>query len=228
MTQIYLCSFSINSPERKSRIEEDPGLLGRSVYVSGLAWTTTSDSLSAHFSTAGRVDRAVVLTKSRNGKMLSLGCGVVEFHSPEEATSAIASMNNSILDGRAIRCREDRSWEKDPTATPPSSHHSASPHITSSRPTKSDVPTTHNTTLDPTRVFITSLPWNYTSQDLTEIVRVVGSVVSIEMISTRKGRSLGHAIVEYSDATAADRAIAELNGHAIGERCMVVRPYYIN
>ena len=61
------------------------GVLSNSVYVSGLAWSTTNEILGTHFMQVGHVENAVVLTKSRNGKAVSLGCGVVEFRSPEEA-----------------------------------------------------------------------------------------------------------------------------------------------
>ena len=43
------------SHERKNRIVGDPEVVNRSVYTSGLAWSTSEDSLIAHFSQAGPV-----------------------------------------------------------------------------------------------------------------------------------------------------------------------------
>lgn len=97
------------SQERKSRVVADPSVVSRSVYVSGLAWSTTDEQLKAHFSSSAPVNTAVVLRKTRGGKSFSLGCGVVEFMSPDAAQYAVTQMNDTELDGRVIKCREDRS-----------------------------------------------------------------------------------------------------------------------
>ena len=41
-----------------------------------------------------------------------MGCGVVEFETPEEAQNAVHSLNETELDGRIIKCREDRFIEE--------------------------------------------------------------------------------------------------------------------
>ena len=40
--------------------------------------------------------------------MRSKGCGVVAFRTPEEAKTAIETLNHTMLDGRSIFVREDR------------------------------------------------------------------------------------------------------------------------
>ena len=54
----------------------------------------------------------MVLRKTRRGKTTSMGCGVVEFETPEEAQHAVHSLNETELDGRIIKCREDRFIEE--------------------------------------------------------------------------------------------------------------------
>ena len=57
LEEVAQISFKSNrvSTERKNRIAGDPEVVSRSVYTSGLAWSTGEDSLIAHFSQAGAV-----------------------------------------------------------------------------------------------------------------------------------------------------------------------------
>lgn len=66
--QISSLSYAI-SAERKQRIAENPEVTTRSVYVQGLAWSTTNEGLAAYFSTAGNIVNANVLYRTRGGKM---------------------------------------------------------------------------------------------------------------------------------------------------------------
>jgi RNA recognition motif-containing protein len=209
------------SPERKQRFADDPSLLTRSVYVSGLAWTTTTAALTAHFERAGGVEKAVILSKVRNGKTLSLGCGVVEFSSPEQAALAVTMLNNSELDGRLIRCREDRSLDNSMGDASSGGDLTRSPQVSG----KKEI-ALGDRVLDPKRLFITSLPWNVTSASLLEILSTAGKVVACDVLFTKKGRSLGHAVVELADAATAARVAEQFNGFVIDGRPMVVRAYY--
>lgn len=74
-----------------------------SVYVGNLAWSTTDELLAAHLSSAGAVKSANV-RKSKSGR--SLGNAVVEFNDGASAAAAIATLNDSEVDGRKISLRE--------------------------------------------------------------------------------------------------------------------------
>jgi RNA recognition motif-containing protein len=106
------------SHERKNRVAHDPAVVNRSIYVSGLAWSTTDSDLKTYFSKVAPVNSAVVLRKTRGGKSFSLGCGVVEYATPDLAAMAVSQMNDTELDGRMIKCREDRTV--DDTSSPSS------------------------------------------------------------------------------------------------------------
>lgn len=90
------------------RAERDmnPEVKARSVYVSALSWNTNDDMLREHMSKAGEVVNAVILRRERSHR--SLGCGVVEYKTRAMALHAVATMNDTSLDGRMIHCREDR------------------------------------------------------------------------------------------------------------------------
>lgn len=221
--------FTKISSERKNRITENPGVISRSVYVSGLAWSTTGEGLSAHFAQAGPVVNSTVLYKTRAGKSLSLGCGVVEYASTEEAVSAVNLLNNTELEGRTIKCREDRSVDTAEDAAAAAVEGGAAGASTAkpARAPKASVPVSAaEKVLEPNKVFVTSLPWETTAEDLTSIFSAVGQVVAAEVLSTKKGRSLGHAVVEFAAPQSALEAIARVNGQELQGRNMVVREYF--
>lgn len=76
------------------------------LYVGGLAWATTDQSLQDYFATVGTVTTARVVTDRETGR--SRGFGFVEMESDEDAQKAIASLNGTELDGRAISVSEAR------------------------------------------------------------------------------------------------------------------------
>lgn len=76
------------------------------LFVGGLAWGTTDDSLREFFSTVGNVTSANVISDRYTGK--SKGFGFVEFATAEEAKKAAEELNGKELDGRAINVSEAR------------------------------------------------------------------------------------------------------------------------
>jgi len=71
------------------------------LFIGGLAWHTTDETLREGFSKYGNVEEAVVV-KDRDTNR-SRGFGFVRFGSKEEADQALAGMNNVDFDGRTIR-----------------------------------------------------------------------------------------------------------------------------
>jgi len=74
------------------------------LFVGGLSWDTTDDSLKTFFSTVGTVTSAKIITDKFTGK--SRGFGFVEMSSDDEAKKAIAELSGKTLDGRAIVVNE--------------------------------------------------------------------------------------------------------------------------
>jgi len=71
------------------------------LFIGGLAWHTTDETLREGFQQFGNVEEAVVV-KDRDTQR-SRGFGFVRFTDRAEADNALASMNNTEFDGRTIR-----------------------------------------------------------------------------------------------------------------------------
>ena len=71
------------------------------LFVGGLSFSTSNESLHAAFARFGAVTSAIVMTDRATGR--SRGFGFVEMGTDQEAERAISSLNGSQLDGRMIR-----------------------------------------------------------------------------------------------------------------------------
>ncbi len=73
------------------------------------------------------------------------------------------------------------------------------------------------------RIYVGSLPYQTTSQDLIDLFGQVGQVLSATVITDRdSGRSKGFGFVEMSNDQEARNAIEQLNGTSLGDRTIVV------
>ena len=73
------------------------------------------------------------------------------------------------------------------------------------------------------RLYVGSLPYQTTDQDLSDLFGQVGQVLSATVITDRdSGRSKGFGFVEMSDDQEARNAIDRLNGATLGNRTIVV------
>jgi RNA recognition motif-containing protein len=78
--------------------------MNNKLFVGGLSWSTTQESLQTFFSQVGTVVEAKVIMDRATGR--SRGFGFVTMSSPEEAQKAVDELNNKELDGRAIKVSE--------------------------------------------------------------------------------------------------------------------------
>lgn len=78
--------------------------MGNKVFVGGLAWETTSESLQTAFEACGKVTECKVITDRDTGR--SRGFGFVTFASDADCANAIDTMNGASLDGRELRVNE--------------------------------------------------------------------------------------------------------------------------
>lgn len=82
------------------------------LYVGGLSYDTTEESLKELFSQAGTVDSVSIIMDKFSGK--SKGFGFVEMSSEEEAKKATEMFNGKELDGRNIVVDEAKPMKKRP------------------------------------------------------------------------------------------------------------------
>jgi RNA recognition motif-containing protein len=78
--------------------------MAKRLFVGGIAWATTDDSLQAAFAQAGTVEYAKIATDRMTGR--SRGFGFVEMATEEEAQKAIALWDGKELDGRVLKVNE--------------------------------------------------------------------------------------------------------------------------
>jgi len=71
------------------------------LYVGGLSYSTTSESLREHFVQCGTVESATVITDRYSGQ--SRGFGFVEMATEEDAQKAVSMLNGQRVDGRTIK-----------------------------------------------------------------------------------------------------------------------------
>jgi RNA recognition motif-containing protein len=74
-----------------------------------------------------------------------------------------------------------------------------------------------------TKLFVGSLPWAISDQQLKETFEAHGNVVSAKVVTDRNtGRSRGFGFVEMENAEDAQKAMKALNDSELGGRNIVV------
>lgn len=82
------------------------------LYVGGLPYSSTEDSVKEYFSQAGTVASVAIITDKMTGR--SKGFGFVEMSSDEEAQKAIEMFDKKEFDGRTLTVNEARPMEARP------------------------------------------------------------------------------------------------------------------
>ena len=73
------------------------------------------------------------------------------------------------------------------------------------------------------KLFVGSLSWNTTSEELTQAFAAIGEVVEAKVLTDREtGRSRGFGFVTFKDENDAARAIEQLNGTTLDGRTIKV------
>lgn len=83
--------------------------MAKKLYVGGLPYASTEDSLRAHFAQAGAVESAAIIIDKMTGR--SKGFGFVEMATDEEAQNAIAMFDGKDFEGRILTVNEARPME---------------------------------------------------------------------------------------------------------------------
>ena len=71
------------------------------LYVGGLSYSTTSETLREYFAQCGTVESAAVITDKFSGQ--SRGFGFVEMATAEGAAEAVKQFNGQAVDGRTLK-----------------------------------------------------------------------------------------------------------------------------
>jgi len=79
---------------------------------------------------------------------------------------------------------------------------------------------------DPNKIFITNLPWECSEEDLTAFFSEAGHVTKVELLKTRKGRSVGSGNVEFADSASVKVAVETMNKKDLQGRPIGIREYF--
>jgi RNA recognition motif-containing protein len=197
---------------------------GVTVHVTNLAFSTTEEQLKQCFSAAGTVSKASIITRLKADEVLpsSVGRGFVEFSDAAGAIKAMEMLEGYELDGRRITVHNTR------TAAKKGAFKDGKALATlKSSPTISEASGSKKGTEKAVsnRVFVQKLNWDTTDADFATLFASVGEVISAVIKKTKKGRSLGHGVVEYRDPIDAATAIESLNGQVLDGHTITVRMY---
>jgi RNA recognition motif-containing protein len=86
--------------------------MAKKLYVGGLPYSATDDSLKEMFAKAGTVESATVIMDKMSGR--SKGFGFVEMSTEEEAAKGIELWNGKEMEGRTLTVAEARPMEERP------------------------------------------------------------------------------------------------------------------
>ena len=86
--------------------------MAKKLFVGGLSYTTTEETLKEAFSRAGTVESATVITDKMSGR--SKGFGFVDMSSEAEAQKAIEMLNGKEIDGKNVTVNEAKPMESRP------------------------------------------------------------------------------------------------------------------
>jgi len=86
--------------------------MAKKLFVGGLSYDTTEETLKDTFSKAGTVESAVIINDKFSGR--SKGFGFVEMSSDEQAEKAIEMFNGKEIDGRSVTVNEARPMQPRP------------------------------------------------------------------------------------------------------------------
>lgn len=200
--------------------DEEVMHVGRRVYVSNLAWRTSWQDLKDKFRECGNVVYANVI-KDEAGR--SKGWGIVEFETPEEALTAINTLNGTDLGGRNILVREDREdrdvkqYNEENGITPPARPPAAA------RPPAEGAEGEQANESSGLQIVVNGLPWAYTWKELKDLLAGTGNIVRADIVYGRDGRSRGYGTVRYETVEEASAAIEQFNGTELEGRTLSVR-----
>lgn len=206
-----------------------------SVYVWNLSYDTSWQELKDHMRKAGNVDQATILTDPNTGS--SIGCGTVVFQKPQDAQRSIRDLQESELNGRPIKIREDRGGGRGGGSFGGRSgrfagrgggqfsgrgggrqhqHQRYQHHTGVESGSFENVP-------EGTQLFVTNLPFEANWRDLKEHFSSAGEVDRAFIKTSETGRSKGFGTVRFMKKEEAERAIATLNGVEFQGRPLDVR-----
>lgn len=198
----------------------------RRIYVGSVAFDVGETELRLAFSPFGAISSVTMTKDVVTGH--HKGFAFVEFVQPESAQLSLAVMNGFMLGGRALK------------VGPPNTNTSAAGPLPSApvdmdlaikmlRQATENVAPVHGSgsaavgvlsaSSTSNRIYVGSLPYDVTEDDVKSIFSSFGRVISCQLIpNPDNGRHKGYGFVEFDSPASAAEAISSMNGVPIGGR----------
>nr|XP_054321324.1 DAZ-associated protein 1 isoform X9 [Pongo pygmaeus] len=163
--------------------------LGRKLFVGGLDWSTTQETLRSYFSQYGEVVDCVIMKDKTTNQ--SRGFGFVKFKDPNCVGTVLASRPHT-LDGRNIDPKPCTPRGMQPERTRPKEGWKG-PRSDNSKSNK---------------IFVGGIPHNCGETELREYFKKFGVVTEVVMIyDAEKQRPRGFGFITFEDEQSVDQAV---------------------
>mmetsp|Transcript_35502 Transcript_35502/g.87287 ORF Transcript_35502/g.87287 Transcript_35502/m.87287 type:complete len:640 (+) Transcript_35502:385-2304(+) len=175
------------------------------IFVGGLNWITTTESLRAHFERFGAIADCVIM-KDRNTQQ-PRGFGFVTFVDPNVANE-VASQKQVMVDGRNVEVkRAVPRGDDDPARQRPLGGPGLAPRPPLSSLGVKRVPGGSMST----KIFVGGISWSTTDEEFLKHFERYGPVAAAHVMKYRDGTPRGFGYVTFMTEDAVDRACSSRN-----------------
>lgn len=196
----------------------------KTVFARAFPKGSNAEEVTNHMKSAGKVVLATKLKANPKAKTESY---IVEYSSVAGARKALSTLNNSDFNGNSITVREDNQpASSEPAATAAASAVKTVVAAEAPRREKAAKEDPAEKIPELGKVFISNLSFDTTPEELKSLLDTVGKVSTVDVRYNKRGRSLGNAIVEFSNPAGAQAAIVKLNDTELGGRVIQVRQFF--
>lgn len=190
----------------KSESEEEETLPGCTLFIKNLNFTTTEDTLREVFSKSGAVKScSISKKKDKQGVLLSMGFGFVEYKKPEQAQKALRQLQHCTVDGHQLEVK------------------------LSERATRANVATEHKKQISKkqktSKILVRNVPFQATVKEMRELFSTFGELKTVRLPKKMAGTGAhrGFAFVDFVTKQDAKRAFNALchSTHLYGRRLVL-------
>mmetsp|Transcript_247 Transcript_247/g.254 ORF Transcript_247/g.254 Transcript_247/m.254 type:complete len:341 (-) Transcript_247:27-1049(-) len=169
------------------------------LFVKNLSFETTRQKLEDHMKQCGTIKSIRIVTN----KGLPCGYGFVEYSTEKSASKALRNLNNSLLDGHALKLSEAKTTIQIPQKRPR---------------VEEEVKESDNRI----KLLVKNLAFEATKEELKNLFQNFGEVKNVRIPSKAQGTHRGFAFVEFLTHDDAENAMTSLqNTHLYGRRLVL-------
>jgi multiple RNA-binding domain-containing protein 1 len=194
-----------SSKSSKASTEDDTGEFS-TLYIKNLNFETSENDLKKHLTGRLGINESSIRTvsipkKQKNGHILSMGFGFVEFRSTSGAADMMGRINASVLDGHSLEAKP--SDKRISVATKGSAAGANDPNATN-------------------KLVVRNVAFQATREELMALFAVFGAVKRIRIPRKVGGVHRGFAFVDFSSKQEAAAAMSALSSTHLYGRHLVI------